>query len=143
MQIPQELQHYEHPTLIVVGDFEHAVIHLAHDKDLTEVATIEAPELHQPDTEGSVTIGGGRTANPSTDVDEGARRVRYTKQIVDKIVELQKSNDIQFINLIMPAEMCRRLQDGLPSNMKTNVTKVLEVNIAKAPMLDVLRRLEA
>ena len=142
MQIPQELQHYAQPTLIIVGDFERAVIHLAHDINLDDIATIEAPELHQPDVEGSVTIGGGRTANPSTDVDEGARRVRYTKQIVEKILELFKSKDIKSINFVMPTEMCRRLQDGLPANIKTSIAKILEVNVAKAPMLDILRRLE-
>jgi len=141
MIIPEKLQHFLHPTLIVLGDFEHAKLYRAFGDTVDEVATLKAPEPSRPPSQGSVSPGGGRFMNPSADMDEGADRAQFTKRIVNQIETLLKDGDIIHVNLVMPAEMCHRIQDELPENSQDAVTKLIEADLVQASMVDVLERL--
>ncbi|MFA6100185.1 MAG: host attachment protein [Patescibacteria group bacterium] len=141
MIIPEKLQHFVHPTLIVIGDFEHAKFYRAFEDTLDEVAALKAPEPSRPPSQGSVSPGGGRFMNPSADMDEGADRAKFTKQIVNQVETLLKEGDTIHVNLVMPAEICHRIQDELPKNSQDAVTKIIEADLVQASLVDVLERL--
>ncbi len=141
MQIPQHLQHYAAPTLIVVGDHETAKVYLAHDENIEEMETLTAPERKQPDVEGSVNVRGERFSNPSTDEDDGVRRAQFTATLADYLEEALRGGDADALQIVMPADMCRRLQDALPGNLQGSVGKTLEIDLAKMPLTQTLERL--
>lgn len=141
MIIPEKMQHFVHPTLIVIGDFEHVKLYRAFEGTADEVATIKAPEPSRPPSQGSVSPGGNRFMNPSADMDEGADRAKFTRQIVNQVETLLKDGDIIHVNLVMPAEMCHRIQDELPKNSQDAVTKLIEADLVQSPLVDILERL--
>lgn len=141
MQIPKASQHFAHPTLIVVGDFEHAKLYLAHEETIEEVKTLQAPEPHQPDTEGDVGVGGKRYGSISNDVDEGARRLPYVKLLVDAIIGSLRKGQTRYVCLVMPTEMCHRIKEELPQDLRDNVTKTVEAHMIDAPLAEMLERL--
>lgn len=141
MIIPEKSQHFVHPTLIVLGDFEHAKLYRAFADTADEVAVLKAPEPSRPPSQGSVSSGGGRFMNPSADMDEGADRAQFTRDIIYQIETLLKDGDIKHLNLVMPAEMCHRIKEKLPQNYQDSVTKVIEADLVQTPLIDVLQRL--
>jgi len=141
MQIPKESQHFAHPTLIVIGDFEHAKLYLAHGETIEEIKTLQAPEPHQPDMEGDVGVGGKRYGSISNDVDEGARRLPYAKQLAGAIIDSLRKGRTRYACLVMPAEMCHRIKEELPQDLRDNVTKTIEAHMIDAPLTEVLERL--
>jgi len=141
MQIPKESQHFAHPTLIVVGDFEHAKLYQAHEENIDEVKAVQAPEPLQPFTDASVHSSGMRTANPSADVDEGARRLPYAKLLAGAIIDSLRKGRTRYVCLVMPAEMCHRIKEELPQDLRDNVTKTIEAHMIDAPLTEVLERL--
>lgn len=141
MQIPQHLQHYAHPTLIVVGDFEHVKIYLAHEDTIEEMESLNAPEPKQPDTEGSVNVGGDRWMSPSTDVDDGTRRGQFAVSVSEYLTEALRGGDADRVFVVMPTEECRRILEELPNDLKDQVTKTLEEDLANELLVEVLERL--
>ena len=141
MQIPQHLQHYGAPTLIVVGDHEQAKVYLAHDENVELMETLNAPEPKQPDTEGSVNIGGDRWMSPSTDVDDGTRRGQFTAVMAEYLEEALRGGDAENLQLVMPADMAHRMQESLPGDLMGCLTKTLEIDLVKTPLTEVLERL--
>jgi len=141
MQIPKDYQHFAHPTLIVVGDFEHAKLFHTQGETIEQIQTIQAPEPHQPDTEGDVNIGGERYGSLSTDVDEGARRLPYAKQIAGAITDSIRKGQTKYVCLVMPTEMCHRVKDEIPKENQDAITKIIEAHMIDAPLVDVLKRL--
>jgi hypothetical protein len=140
MKIPEKLRHFHHPTLVVIGDFDEAGLYRAFEEDIDELARVKAPEPSRPPSQGSVSSGGNRFMNPSADMDEGADRAKYIKQIMDQVVPILQG-DIKYINLVMPAEMCRRFKEKLPENQKGLITKIIESDLAYEPLLEIVEKL--
>jgi len=141
MQIPKELQHFIHPTLIVISDFDQALIYRAHLEDAIEIARVKAPSAAFPNPDGSVGSGGGRFMNPSADVDQGADRGVFTKNVINTIKSLVEKHGIKHINLVVPTELGHRLEEKLPNNLKPMVTKTIEADLTYEPLVAVLKRL--
>ncbi|MHB8830937.1 MAG: host attachment protein [Patescibacteria group bacterium] len=141
MIIPEKSQHFVHPTLIVIGDFEHAKLYRAFEDTANEVATLKSPEPSRPPAQGSVSSGGDRFMNPSADMDEGADRAQFTRDIIHQIETLLKDGDVKHVNLVMPTEMCHRIKEKLPDDVKGSVTKTLEADLVQEPLVDILERL--
>ncbi len=140
MIIPEKFRHFHHPTLVAVGDFEEAVLYRALDENFDEIARVKAPEPPIVPTEGSVTPGGGRFSNPAADIDQGPDRSKYARLIMDQVKPILEG-DIKYINLVMPAEMCRRFKENLPQNQNGMVTKVIEADLSHEPLLEIIERL--
>lgn len=141
MILPEKLQHFHHPTLVVIGDFNDVTLYRALNPDIEVISRIKSPKPPITPPEGSVSPGGERFSNPSADIDEGPDRSKYAKQIIDQ-VEAILAGDIKYINLVMPAELCRRFKENLQEKHKGLVTKVIEADLANEPLLEIIERLE-
>lgn len=139
MKIPEKLRLFNHPTLVIIGDFNETVVYQAQGEDIEVAARIKAPEPPILPPEGSVTSGGGRFMNPSADLDQGEDRARYTKQIMEQIEPML--DETKYINLVLPSEMCRRFKEKLPQKNKSMITKWIEADLAHEPLLDIIKRL--
>lgn len=142
MQLPQDLQTFHVPTLIVMADFREARCYLADDQILRALHIINAPDPARPDTEGSVNIGGARYANPDSAVDEGGDRKHYMKECAHKLAEMVQTYQIQDVQLVMPSELLRRIQDEVPADVKDLVSKTLPKSLMKEDLLEVIARLK-
>ncbi|MDD5437543.1 MAG: hypothetical protein PHC70_00125 [Patescibacteria group bacterium] len=140
MTIPEKLRHFHHPTLVVIGDFNETILYRALDENFDEVDRIKAPEPPIIPPEGSVSPGGGRFSNPAADIDRGPDRSKYAKQIMEQ-VEPILAGDIKYINLVMPAELCRRFKENLPQSQQGMITKVIEADLSHEPLLEIIERL--
>lgn len=82
-----------------------------------------------------------RTANPSADMDEGARRSPYAKKIAEAITQSIRDGQAESVCLVMPTEMCRRIKEALPQEEQAAVAKTIEAHMIDAPLVEVLERL--
>lgn len=140
MKIPNKLQKFDHPTLVIVGDFDKASLYLANDDKIEEIKKLKAPIKKVLTKTGRVKGGGERFYGPSSDVDEGGSRLELAKNIYSEIKKL--GSGIKFINLVIPTEMVRRIKGEMPKATQTKITKVIEKDLSKKKLIDVVKRLE-
>ncbi|MFA6447725.1 MAG: hypothetical protein WCW31_05780 [Patescibacteria group bacterium] len=140
MKIPNKLQKFDHLTLVIVGDFDKASLYLADDDKIEEIKKLKAPIKKVLTKTGLVKGGGERFYGPSSDVDEGGGRLELAKNICSEIKSL--GSKIKFINLVIPAEMARRIKNEMPKATQTKITKVIEKDLSKKKLVDVIQRLE-
>ena len=141
MILPDNLQHFPEPNLILIGDFGKTTIHLAHEIEINNLQTIEGPEPSHQDSDSSVVIGAGRHAKTDTKTDDGELRNKYTKELTQTITDLVDDHGIKEIQLIMPAELIRRLKDELSKDVSELITRTLDKNLTKTDLIEVLERL--
>ena len=141
MIIPENLQAFPHPALLIISDFSGAKIYLADQTEINEIANAEAPPPSKPDSEGAIVGSGSRVMNPSPDVDQGSERNRYSKNLAEKLSDLITEHNIAELQLIMPPEMLRRLQEDLPNKDRELVTKTIDKDLMKEEMINILERL--
>lgn len=96
--------------MILIGDHRETRFYLTDNIEISNPFSIEAPLPAHPSQDGTVYIGNGRTANPDAFVDEGVERERYSKELVRSILETIRTNNIQHVCLVLPAEILRRVQ---------------------------------
>lgn len=140
MKIPEQLQHFKHPTLIVMGNFNKAAIYSAAGSDMDKLETLVAPRPGKPRREGSLVITGQRFHDPAADQDEGADRFEFVKLISQAIKTF--SGKVKYIDLVMPAEMIRRIKEEMPKAMRTKILKILEKDLMKEKLVEIVKRLE-
>ncbi|MBU2566987.1 host attachment protein [Patescibacteria group bacterium] len=141
MMIPENLQIFSEPTLIITSDFSKSKIYLAHELEINEIAATDAPPQSRPDSEGAVIGAGGRMMNPDSDIDQGVDRTKFSKDLAGTISKEIAKNNISDLQLIMPSEMLRRIQDDLPNENKDLVSKTIDKDLMKESLIDILERL--
>jgi len=141
MLLPENLQHFSEPTLILIGDFGKITIYKAQDLEINELHTHESADPARPDSEASVAIGDGRMTNTDSGIDEGEDRNKYSKDLAQLVTDLVNDHDIKDIQLIMPPELLRRFEDELSNNIKDLLTRKLDKDLTKSNLVEALERL--
>ncbi|MFZ6015414.1 MAG: host attachment protein [Patescibacteria group bacterium] len=141
MLLPESLQHFPDPTLIVIADFGKCKVYKAENIDFDEIASLEADEPPRPDSESSVAVGPGRRTKNDAETDEGEDRKKYAKEIAGAITDKSDDHGIKEIQLIMPAELLRRVQDVLSKDVLNIITKSLDKDLMKNDLMDAMQRL--
>ena len=134
MIIPEHLQHYIDPTLVLVGDFEHVIIYRAQGDTIEELITMESPEPKQTDSECPVS---------QIDLDRGIRREKFSKDLVAELARLLRSEETLKVQIVLPAEMCRRITEDMPNDVANRIHKILKEDLAQEKLIDVLEKLRA
>jgi protein required for attachment to host cells len=141
MNLPENLQHFHEPTLILIGNFGKTSIYKAQDSEINELNSLEADEPARPNSEASVAVGNGRMTNSDSGIDEGEDRKQYSKQLVQQVTDLIDDHGIKDIQLIMPAELLRRFTEDLSNDIKDIVSRKLDKDLTKSHLIETLERL--
>ena len=142
MQLPQKLQHFPVPTLIVLADHVHAQFWLAHREELNQQETFSLPRERKTDHETSFvnTDHGGGNGPELLDDD---RQQHFIRLVADHLASLIFKNHIQAICLVMKAELAHALKKKLSQDKIAMIKKELHADLMKDDILDVIRRIFA
>lgn len=141
MQIPQDLQHFPHPTLIVLADNIHAKFWMAHEDEADEVDEIvlERERATDHETQFVNTNHGGSVSTPEKHDED--RQQKFVHSVKARIEEIAREGLTEEVMLVMPAELSHAISNHLEGDVKGMVKKTLPVDLMKDAMTDVLRRL--
>lgn len=143
MQLPQELQKFQTPALIVAADSTTAKIFLAGGDSLEQISSVELPRERKQDNEGSfASADGSRVAGP-VDEDDAPRLKSFIKQMATAVISLMRMHKLEHLDLIMPAEIERALVDELPSDVDTLIRRKLHKDLMNESPVEMLKRLLA
>ncbi|MDO8583930.1 MAG: host attachment protein [bacterium] len=136
-----EIQHFLHPTLLILSDHVHAKIWLAHENELNEIGHI----LVEPETR---TDREGGFMNPSTGAvgaavkhDKEHDHEEYMKGLMHCFHEALKKQPITYIDLVMPPDLMHVFEAKLTNEQKTLINRRLDADLMKDDILDVVKRL--
>ncbi|MDF1496456.1 MAG: host attachment protein [Patescibacteria group bacterium] len=141
MLLPENLQNFSEPTLILIGNFGKTNIHLTDEIEINSIATIEAPNPTYEGGDSSVVVGDGRHSKTETGADDGENRKKYTKELTKTITDLVDDHGIKDIQLIMPAELIRRIEEELSNDISELITRKLDKDLTKTDFVEALERL--
>ena len=141
MNLPENLQHFPNPTLILIGDFGKTIIYKAQDINIDELRTHEADEPAMPNSEASVAVGAGRMANTDSGIDEGEDRKKYTNNLTQLLTDIVDDHGIKDIQLIMPPELLRRFEQELSKDIQDLISRKLDKDLTKTNLVEALERL--
>jgi len=144
MQLPQDLQKFTLPTLIVAADSTTAKIFLAGGDSLEQISGVELPREGKQDNEGSfASSDGSRVAGP-VDENDAPRLKSFIKQMATAVISLMRMHKLEQLDLVMPAEIEHALVDELPSDVDTLIRRKLHKDLMnEAPVEMVKHLLEA
>lgn len=135
MTIPESLQHYAEPSLIVVADHYHARLLLAFEDSVEEVDIIELPRTELSDNEGKE-IGQERS--------DDSRLNRFVKMVAESVNTLIRDEEAAMnLHLIAPADVLNPLKKELAPEASNIIGKELALDVAKEDELSILKRLAA
>lgn len=141
MQLPQELQKFQTPTLIVAADSMTAKIYLAGGDTLEQVAAVEVPREKKQDNEGSFSSAdGSRVAGP-VDEKDAPRLKSFVRQTASAVTSLMRMHKLEHLELIMPAEVEHALVDELPSDVDTLIRRKLHKDLMKEEPIEMVKHL--
>jgi hypothetical protein len=141
MKLPSHLQpHFPSPTLILVADSEHIVAWMAHGESLEEQSTIAVPHEQKTDNEASFvnTVTHG-THGPSPREPHDDDHVKHW--LHEATEAIKKTEPFMHLNLAMPADYLRALEERLTPDVRERILRKLEANVRKEPILEVIERL--
>lgn len=141
MQLPENLQIFTNPSLILIGNFGKTDFYIAHEIDIDHVNTIEAPETARPDSESSVVINAGRRALSDAANNEEEDRKQYAKILARTITDTADDRDVNNIQIIMPQELIRRVKNELSGDMQSLIIRELDKDLVKTDLKETLTRL--
>lgn len=134
MQLPQDLQHFEFPALIVVADHVHAQFWLAHNDTLEEVEVVELQKDTYSDNEA---IGLGLEKNDEHRLHE------YVHMLVDRLEEIMNEGVADSIHLVMDTELANSVIDHSSTEIQEQVGKQIHADLMKEDPLEVVKRVLA
>ncbi len=138
MQLPAELQHFSHPTLLVAADRVHANLFLITDGVIGPVDMLEHEPERKSDDETSfvnVDTGVGSGPEPSDD----ARFSAYVRELAKMVQHNLHEQNIRDLRLVMEAELAHRLKKELGGDTSA-VTKEAHVNAMKEELEEIVKR---
>ena len=134
MQLPEELQHFEFPSLILVADHVHAQFWLAHNDTLEEVDLISLPKDELSDKEGRA-IG--------QELSDDHRLHEFIHLVVDRLEQIMGEGVADSLHLVMSADLAAAVLDHSNSEIQEQVGKQLHLDLMKEEPLEVVKRLLA
>lgn len=135
MQLPKDLQHFPHLTLIVLSDHGASKLYLAGGDSLEELDGVSLPVEPLPDHEGSFV--------PGSNFIESDRLEKYTKLLAEHISQLVQTHTVEHVHFMMPTEIERLVSASLPVNIQEKILKRLSIDVMNESPLDAVRRLMA
>jgi protein required for attachment to host cells len=135
MTIPESLQHYAEPSLIVVADHYRARLLLAFEDSVEEVDMIELPRTELSDNEGKE-IGQERS--------DDSRLHQFVKMVAERVNTLIRDEEAAMnLHVIAPADVLNPLKKELAPEASNIIGKELALDVAKEDELSILKRLAA
>lgn len=134
MQLPEELQHFEFPSLILVADHVHAQFWLAHNDMLEEVDLVSLPKDELSDKEGRE-IG--------QELSDDHRLHEYIHLVVDRLEQIMGEGVADSVHLVMSADLANAVLDHSNTEVQEQVGKQLHLDLMKEEPLEVVKRLLA
>lgn len=134
MQLPQELQHFEFPSLILAADHVHAQFWLAHGDTLEEVDLIALPKDKLSDNEG-LAIG--------QELSDDHRLHEYIHLVVDRLEQIMSEGVADSLHLVMSADLANAILDHSSTEVQEQVGKQVHADLMKEDPIEVVRRLLA
>ena len=131
MQLPQELQHFEFPSLILVADHVHAQFWLAHEETLEEVDLIALPKDEHSDNEGRV-LG--------QELSDDNRLHQYIHLVVDRLEQIMSEGVADSLHLVMPADLAHAIVEHSSKEVQEQVGKEVHLDLMKEEPLEVVKR---
>jgi hypothetical protein len=131
MQLPQELQRFEFPSLILVADRVHAQFWLAHGDTLEEVDLIRLDKDEHSDKEGRE-IG--------QELSDDNRLHQYIHLVVDRLEQIMNEGVADSLHLVMETELADAVIDHSSQEIQEQVGKQVHADLMKEEPLDVIRR---
>lgn len=131
MQLPEELQRFEFPSLILVADHVHAQFWLAHNDTLEEVDVISLPKDKLSDNEGRA-IG--------QELSDDHRQHEFIHMLVDRLEQIMSEGVADSLHLVMSADLANAVLDHSSTEVQEQVGKQIHADLIKHDPLDVVRR---
>lgn len=128
---------FEHVTLLVRADHQHAELWLGHELELERVGEVTRPEAFAYDRRS----GSLDEERPSTATDEiDHEYILLLKQAIEKYVA---EHQAQYLWLVMSAELVHQLQQKLSPELQGKITRSLHLDLMKMDMQEVVERASA
>jgi hypothetical protein len=143
MHIPESLQHFAEPSLIVVSDHYHAKLLLAFEDSIEEVDQIDMPATKDTDHEGSfVNTDSGGVSGPENEHDEPNRLKHFVRAVAARINSLIRDEEAAMnIHLIAPADVAHAIKNELAPEAANILGKEIHADVMKEDELHLLERL--
>lgn len=135
MQLPQDLQHFPHLTLIVLSDHGTSKLYLAGGESLEELDGVSLPAEPLPDHEGSFV--------PGSNFIESDRLEKYAKLLAEHVSQLVQTHAVKHMHFIMPADIEKLVSASLPVHVQEKILKRLALDVMNESPIDAVRRLMA
>ncbi len=132
MQLPQELQRFEFPALILIADKIHAQFWLAHNDTMEEVDLLELERDTPSDSEGR---------ELGVELKDDNRLHQFIHMIVSRLDEIMSEGVADTVHLVMEAELSNMVVEHSSHTVQESVGKVLHLNLMKEEPLEVVTRL--
>ncbi|MBD3281959.1 hypothetical protein GF391_04410 [Candidatus Uhrbacteria bacterium] len=141
MNIPDNLQNFPEPSLILIGDFGKTIIHKAHGINIDELRVVESRDPAFPDSESTVIVSKGIRAHSDAAHNKEEDRKHYAKDIVEALTDFVDDHDIKDIQLIMPTELYNLINQYLSRDVQDLITRHLNKDLTKSDLVEALERL--
>ena len=133
MQLPRELQHFPHLTLIVASDTTASKLFLAGNDSLEELDGLSLPKEALPDHEGSFVPG-------HADL-ESKRLEKYAVLLAEHVISMVKAHQIVHVDLVMPAAVEHLFSAALPKDISDKVMRRVHLDLMNDAPLEVVKHL--
>lgn len=133
MQIPEALQHFPEPALIVTADHFHARLWLAFEDSMEEVESFEMPKAELSDNEGK---------DMGAELNDDERLKHFVHVLAERVNQLVRDEEAAMtIHLIAPADVAHPLKKALAPEAANILGKELDINVMKEDEVHILERL--
>ncbi|HEU0050498.1 MAG TPA: host attachment protein [Patescibacteria group bacterium] len=140
MRLPEQIQHFIHPTLLVLADHVHAKIWFAHEDEISEIAHLTVPHELKSDNEGSFMSSAESVGQPEQKEKQHHLNV-LIKHIAEALSKELENRDVTYIDMIMPADILHPLELEFPKTTIAMINRRLEADLIKEDILQVAKRL--
>jgi len=143
MQLPQDLQHFSVPTLIVTADHITAKFWLVGGEDIEELDGVSDPRIEKSDAETSFVNVDTRGSNAPQPKIEEQRLKQYAQLVADRVTDLLRHNNVGRVHLVADARIVHSVTEHMPNELQPLLGRSLHENLMQQNILEVLRRLHA
>ena len=140
MQLPQDLHHFPHPTLIIVANHFHADFWLAHNDQLDELHMIDMPEELKSDNEAAFvnTDHGYSSSGPEPHDDD--RMMHFEKAVAEEISHVMRDKKATAFHLVADQEVAGPIMERLAGDVAPLASWPVHADLVKSPVLDAVKR---
>ncbi|OGL95605.1 hypothetical protein A2348_01800 [Candidatus Uhrbacteria bacterium RIFOXYB12_FULL_58_10] len=139
MQLPQEFQAFERPTLIVVTDNVQAKLYraLGHEVSLVHTISTKADVLEGERVEIMTGSGDVRSGEPEDDRKEWSREKLYD-QLSEELMRRLKAGEFESLAVCVPEEHMNELKESLHVDLLKIADAWVRKNLANDDLLDIV-----